>query len=61
MLYHILFEGIYFALSYSTHMWNAYIAGNLLKIKKTRKMEHAYYKDKTCSLILERKAKCDIS
>ncbi len=31
--YHILFEGIYFDISYSTHIWNAYGAGNLLKIK----------------------------
>ncbi len=33
MSYHILFEEIYFVLSYSTHIWNAYFAGNLLKIK----------------------------
>ncbi len=30
------FEGIYFVLSYSTHKWNAYIAGNLLKIKNAK-------------------------
>ncbi len=55
MSYHILFEGIYFALSYSTHIWNAYIAGNLLKIKKQEKWSmpitrtkhvHLFWKDK---------------
>ncbi len=35
--YHILFEGIYFVLSYSTQIWNAYVAGNLLKIKNQEK------------------------
>ncbi len=38
-------------LSYSTHIWNAYVAGNLLKIKKTRKMKHAYNNDKTRLII----------
>ncbi len=33
MLYHILFEGIYFILSYFI-IWNAYVAENVLKIKK---------------------------
>ncbi len=33
MSYHILFEGIHFGLPYSTQRWNAYVAGNLLKIK----------------------------
>ncbi len=33
MSYHILFEGVCFVQSYSTHIWNTYIAGNLLKIK----------------------------
>ncbi len=42
--YNILFEGIYFILSYSTHIWNAYIAVNLFK--KTRKMKHENNKDK---------------
>ncbi len=37
MSYHILFEGIFFVLSYSTHIWSAFIAGNLLKIKKREK------------------------
>ncbi len=37
--YHILFDGIYFVLSYFTHIWNAYVAENLLKIKKTRRMK----------------------
>ncbi len=37
MSYHILFEGIYSELSYSTHMWNAYVGGNLLKRKKREK------------------------
>ncbi len=52
MSYHILFGGIYFVLSYSTHTWNANVAGNLFK--KTGKMKHAYKKDKTRSIILER-------
>ncbi len=46
MSYHILFEGIYFALSYSTDIWNAHVARNLLKIKR-QKMKYAYNKDKT--------------
>ncbi len=33
MSYHILFEGVCFVLSYSTQIWNAYVAGNLLEIK----------------------------
>ncbi len=37
VLYHIVFEGIYFVLSYSTQRWNVYVAGNLLKIKKREK------------------------
>ncbi len=37
MSYHILFEGVCFVLSYSTHKWNAYVAENLLKIKKREK------------------------
>ncbi len=37
MSYHILFEGACFVLSYSTHILNAYVAGNLLKIKKREK------------------------
>ncbi len=36
MSYHILLEGGYFVLSYSTHIWDAYVAGNLIKIKKKR-------------------------
>ncbi len=36
MLYSILLEGIYSVLSYSTHIWNAYVAGNLLKIKNRK-------------------------
>ncbi len=36
-----------FALFYHiSHTWNAYVAGNLLKIKKTGNMKHAYNKDK---------------
>ncbi len=61
MSYHILFEGIYFVLSYSTQRWNAYVAGNLLNIfylniinEKTGKMKHAYNKDKTRSINLKR-------
>ncbi len=27
----------YFVLSYSTHIWNVYVAGNLLEIKKREK------------------------
>ncbi len=34
MSYHILFEGVCFVLSYSTHIWNAHVARNLLKMKK---------------------------
>ncbi len=30
MSYHILFEGVCFVLSYSTHIWNAFVAGSLL-------------------------------
>ncbi len=52
--YHMLFEEINFVLSNFTHIWNAHVAGNLLKIKKTRKMKHAYNKDKTGSIILKR-------
>ncbi len=51
--YRILFEGIYFALSYSTGKWNAHVAGHLLKIKR-RKMKHAYNKDEAGSIILKR-------
>ncbi len=58
--YHILFEGIYFVLSYSTHKWNAYVAGNLLKIK-TGKIRHVYNKDKARSIILKRLPECGIS
>ncbi len=36
MSYLILFEGLYFVLSHSTHIWNAYIAGNLLKVKNKK-------------------------
>ncbi len=39
MSYHVLFEGVYFVLSYSTHIWHAYIAGNLLKIKNAKNEE----------------------
>ncbi len=53
MSYHILLEGIYFVLTYSTHIWNAHVAGNLLKIK-TRKMKHAYNKDETRLINLKR-------
>ncbi len=54
MSYHILFEGVCFVLSYFTHIWNAHVAENLLKTKKTRKMKHAYLKDKACLIILKR-------
>ncbi len=47
MAYHILFEGVYFVLSYSPNIWNVSVAGNLLKIKNTGKTKHAYSKDKT--------------
>ncbi len=36
MSYHMLFERIRFILPYSTHIWNAYVAGNLLKIKNAK-------------------------
>ncbi len=49
--YLIFFEWINFVLSYSTHIWNAYIAANLLKIKKEKKKKHACNKDKTHSII----------
>ncbi len=49
----MLFEGIYFVLSYFTHIWNAHVAGNLLRIKNA-KMKYAYNKDKTGSIILKR-------
>ncbi len=39
MSYHILFEGVCIVLSYSTQIWNAHVAGNLLKIKKNAKNE----------------------
>ncbi len=44
MSYHTLFEGIYFALSRSTHIWNAYVAENLLKSKKREKWSMAITK-----------------
>ncbi len=52
--YYILFGGVCFVLSFSTLMWNAYVAENLFKNKKTRKMKHAYYKEKTHLIILKR-------
>ncbi len=52
MSYYILFEGAYFALRYSTHIWNANAAVHLLKIKNT-KMKHVYNKDKTRLIILK--------
>ncbi len=52
MKYYILFKRIHFVLSYSTQRWNACVAGNFFKIKKTGKMKHAYNKDKTCLIIL---------
>ncbi len=36
MSYHILFEGVCFVLSYSTHIWNAHVAGNLLKVNNAK-------------------------
>ncbi len=36
MSYHTLFEGVNFVLSYSTHIWNAYVSENLLKIKNAK-------------------------
>ncbi len=36
MPYRILFEGIHFGLPCSTQRWNAYVAGNLLKIKNAK-------------------------
>ncbi len=32
MCYHILFEGIYYVISYYTHIWNAYISEIFLEI-----------------------------
>ncbi len=54
----MLFEEIYFVLSNFTHIWNAYVAGNLLKII-IRKMKHAYNRDKTLLIIFKRKPNCD--
>ncbi len=53
MSYHMLFKGIHFVLSYSTQRWNAYVEGNLLKIK-TGKMKHDYNKKRTRSIVLNR-------
>ncbi len=61
MSYHIMFEGIYVVLSYPTHIWSAYVAGNLLKIKKREKMKHVCKKDKTRLIILKRLSKGDVS
>ncbi len=36
MSYHSLFEGVCFVQSYSTHIWNAYAAGNLLETKNAK-------------------------
>ncbi len=36
MSYYIFFEGVCFVLSYSTHIWNAYVDGNLLKLKNAK-------------------------
>ncbi len=44
MSYHIFFEGIHFSLPYSTQRWNAYVAGNLLKITKREKRSIAITK-----------------
>ncbi len=32
MSYHLLFEGINFVLSYTTHIWNAYVGEIFLEI-----------------------------
>ncbi len=48
MFYHILFDGVCFVLSYSTYIWNAYVAGNLLKIKNAKN------EDKTRLIFLKR-------
>ncbi len=61
MSYHIFLEGVCFVLAYNTHIWKAYVAGNVIKIKKRKKMKHAYDKDKTRLLILKRKSKVDVS
>ncbi len=49
MSHHTLFEGNFFVLSYSAHIWNAYVAGNLLKIKNRKNeacLEQRQNKDK---------------
>ncbi len=51
MSYHILFEGVGFVFSYSTHIRNAYVAGILLKIKKVK---HACNNAKIRLIILKR-------
>ncbi len=51
MSYHILFEGGCFALSYSTHIWNA-CCRKFIKNKETRKMKHAYNKGITRLIIV---------
>ncbi len=37
MLYYILFDGVCFVLSYSTHIRNAYVAEKFIKNKKREK------------------------
>ncbi len=53
MFCHILFEGTDFVLSYSTHM-ECIHRWNFFKNKKTRKMKHAFNKDKARLIILKR-------
>ncbi len=46
----ILFNGIHFVLSYSTQRLNAYVAGNLFKIKKREKWSMSIAKTKHVQL-----------
>ncbi len=53
----IFYQGIHFTLAYSTQTWNAYVAGNLSKIKKPGKIKHAYIKRQYTFNYLEKMAK----
>ncbi len=50
MSYHMLFEGMHFAVSYSTHICHVNVAGNLLQMEKKK---HAYSKDKHVKLFFK--------
>ncbi len=59
MSYHILFEG--FALfNHIPHTYGMHMSLEIYKNKKTRKMKHAYNKDKTCLINLKRLSNGDV-